>query len=93
MQLYRKLDVRNQVEFLDIQHKMPMLKPFNITPEEGVSNLYALTEEGTLLKNIDALLAIWRVLPVFSYLARGFNLPGLRGLLALYYGIYLKIRK
>ena len=74
---YRRIDVGQAVNWVDIDKHPDELKQHGITLIDAMKHLHVLDSQGEIVKGAYAFQAIWLALPRYRFLALLLNLPGI----------------
>lgn len=75
--LYRRIDRRDRIEFVDISRDTHLLQALGVAPDAAMRRLHVLSADGVMTDGVFAFAALWR------------QLPGLRVLAAILHGLRL----
>lgn len=89
---YRRLDVADRIQWIDITQGQTLLAAFGISSEMAMERLYVLYRDGRLLSGAYAFAAIWSELPYYRGLAKILRIPGMLAALDRVYQIFARWR-
>ncbi|HEV3236866.1 MAG TPA: DUF393 domain-containing protein [Gemmataceae bacterium] len=89
---YRKRVVDNAVVFEDITEPGFDAASRGLDPASIHQVLHVKTAQGDIRTGLEAFIAIWRVIPGFTWLARLAGLPLVHGLMTLGYAVFARFR-
>ena len=88
---YQQIPARTFVWY-DIASHPHHLEPFNVSQEQALRRLHALTKEGSLVVGVDAFCTIWRELSGWRWLGMVVSLPVIRQCAQLGYNWFADYR-
>ena len=89
--LYRRFDSRHRVEWFNLVGNEARVQAFGIDPGQTLKKLHIRMPDGSIVKDIDAFIVLWREVPLFRPLAACFAIPGLKSVVeTLYQAVTLR---
>jgi predicted DCC family thiol-disulfide oxidoreductase YuxK len=88
--LYRRIDRRERIEWIDITALSDNELPSGKTRQDLLGRFHAREADGPWQVGVDAFAAIWRVLPGFRWFAFLFRLPVIRQIAQVAYLGFLR---
>jgi predicted DCC family thiol-disulfide oxidoreductase YuxK len=88
---YRRQKGAQALQFVDVS-AATALDGMDLTREDALKRFHIRNPDGTLISGAAAFVAIWRLLPRWSWAARLAALPGVLVMLEALYRLFLKIR-
>ncbi len=90
---YKKLDEEKKISWLDIHKSSTKYKSINLKKKELMDILHLQTENGEILKGVDAFIKIWSNVKYFGLLAFCLKFYPLKKIFNFIYMIWAKNRK
>ena len=89
---YQQIAPQGTFVWYDIASHPHHLEPFNVSQEQALRRLHALTQEGSLVVGVDAFCTIWRELSGWRWLGMVVSLPVIRQCAQLGYNWFADYR-
>lgn len=89
---YRRIDVNNNVNWLDIDAHPESLEKHGVAYEAAMKHLHVLNSEGNMLRGAYAFHALWKDLPRYRVLAYLTSFPGFLWVMDKVYDQFAKRR-
>lgn len=89
---YRRIDINDNVTWLDISAEPDVLEQHNIGYTEAMKHLHVSNTKGEIVRGAYAFHALWQALPRYRVLARIVSFPGILWFMDRVYSQFAKRR-